>query len=129
MQCVREYRGNARTIYFLERSSGECPAREFLNQCTPADRGALLQVMEYHAGSLTWRNKKKFREIERTEFLEAKTRSGVRLLCFYDGQDADGRGRTVFINGLLKGSGVSLKDALSTAGHLRDEWLAFKNDH
>src|SRR5690349_8406565 len=124
MQCLLRHTGAVRNIYFLERSAGDCPAQEFWDGLDEDERGSLLVVLKYHADSLTFRNKEKFRPIEGTDFLEAKTRKGARLLCFFDGQDSDRHGRTIFVNGFKKGE--KLADALARAANLRSAWLGLR---
>ena len=76
--------GEALNLYALV-VNGKCLIRDFINSLENRPKKQVVKLLEQRANRLDLFDDQKFRYIG-DDIFELKTRSGVRILCFWSGQ-------------------------------------------
>ena len=76
--------GEALNLYALV-VNGKCLIRDFINSLENRSKRQVVKLLEQRANHLALFDEQKFRYIG-DDIFELKTRSGVRILCFWSGQ-------------------------------------------
>lgn len=78
-----EFEGTHYTIHALTLADGSCPAGEFLDSLTAADRRKLDVLFEMLGNHGKISNPEKFKKIEGTDGIFEFKSFQIRLLCFF----------------------------------------------
>lgn len=104
--------GEALNLYVLVVNE-KCLIRDFINSLENQSKKEVLKLLEQRADRLILFDEQKFRSIG-DDIFELKTRSGVRILCFWGGKRA-----LILTHGFLKPT----KKVLRTEKAKAIKWL------
>ena len=87
--------GEAITLHALVVNN-KCLIRDFINDLEDSDKKQVVSLLQQRADRLDIHNQQHFRSLG-NEIFELKTRGGIRILCFWDGER-----KLVLTHGFLK---------------------------
>ncbi|MDO8616836.1 MAG: type II toxin-antitoxin system RelE/ParE family toxin [Dehalococcoidia bacterium] len=123
MDCTRVLIGRRFALYALRKDDGECLVSDFVANLERPDQKRLVALLDYTKDNGPPKNREKCDRVTDLDGLFEFKSYQDRVPWFYDGKDADGRGRIVMTHGFKKKSNRAPTRELRRAEEMRHQYL------